>query len=126
MQRERALLLQQDEAHKNAILKALQVVADKETTPPTSNCSNKRKHEELGIMTQDQVQFKMLKILENIETKLFDQPNCNPKNSREKWHKDKEWRRKDFYFYYHTYGTCSHRSNQRKMSGENYKKNTTF
>ena len=82
MQRESVLMLQQNKTHKNDILKALQVVADKETTPTTSKFSTKRKHEELGITTQDKIQLKMLKMLENIETKLSNQPNPNSRKSK--------------------------------------------
>ena len=67
MQRDPVLMLQQNQTHKNDILKVLQVVADRETTPLTFKFSKKRKHKELGITKQDWVQFKMLNILLNIK-----------------------------------------------------------
>ena len=85
MPRKGVLILQLNKTLNNNILKALQVVPDKESNPSTSNSSKKIEHGDLGILTQDQIQLKVLKILENIEMKLFDQPNPNQGNPR--WEK---------------------------------------
>ena len=79
---------QQVENNKNNILKALQVVTTENFTPDRK--PRKCSHEELNVTTQDKVQLKMLKILQNIEEKLSDRPtprisNQTPEKTKKKW-----------------------------------------